>query len=934
MTNDYIIGIDLGTTNSAVTYIDLSLARDNSTPHIETFEVPQLTAPGEVSKLKVLPSFLYLPGEHELNKDGLEVAWASDGKGFAGAFARDQGAKVPKRMVSSAKSWLCHGKVDRQAPILPWGADDQVERLSPVAVTSAYLRHIKDAWNHAKEGDEGLYLENQTVVITVPASFDEVARDLTVEAASQAGIENVTLLEEPLAAFYSWLNIHEEEWSRFVRLGELILVCDVGGGTTDFTLITLREKDGDHAFERIAVGDHLILGGDNMDLALAHLCEARLQGENKGRLNMDRWQSLCSQCRQAKEEILSNLSELETITLVGEGRRLIAGAVSTELSRDEVEEVILDGFFPLINPGESLSEKPRQGITEFGLPYAQDPAITGHLIRFLEQHKEDVAQILGRKTPKPDLILFNGAALKPPLIQERIREAVSKWFNEKKTALTRPLVNSEFDLAVASGASYYGLVRKGYGVRVNSGSARAYYLGVYLGANTPEKGSAHNFAPEMAICLVERGVAEGTKNEFTEKRFYVLANQPVRFYLYSSSFRTGDRVGDVVNVDNSLSPLPPLHTVIKFGKKAKGTSVPVKVEANYTEVGTLALWCRSVRSIHRWRFQFQLRETDQAMPVSDKEVFEGSLVDQALQDVRKAFSAEAGKRGPARLVKAIVATVDRPKERWPLSFIRQVGDELASLDSAKKRSLEHESRWLNLIGFCLRPGFGDALDEHRIRNLWKIFNDGPVHAKNVQVRSEWWVLWRRVAGGLSANQQRQVLQGISSLIRPKKGAKKTRLAPQEHMEIWMAVANMERISPSDKVTWGSLLLKSLPPEKGRSQYWWSLSRLGAREPLYGPIDLVAPPDEVTSWIESILSVRWRDPRPVGMALAQMARLTGDRKRDLKSTVVQRVIDWLTPYKWAGPHIELLKEVVPIAPHEESLIFGESLPSGIQLRIEN
>ena len=933
MTNDYIIGIDLGTTNSAVTYIDLSLAKDKSTPHIETFEVPQLTGPGEISQLKVLPSFLYLPGGHELNKDSLCLPWASDGKGLAGSFARDQGAKVPKRMVSSAKSWLCHGKVDRQAPILPWGADEEVERLSPIEATSAYLRHIKEAWNHAKGGDEDLYLENQAVVITVPASFDEVARDLTVEAASQAGIDNITLLEEPLAAFYSWLNVHDQGWDQAVRPGDLILVCDVGGGTTDFTLITLREKDGGPVFERIAVGDHLILGGDNMDLALAHLSEGRFQKGRKGRLNIDRWQALCTQCRQAKEEILSGLGESKTITLVGEGRRLVAGAVSAELSRKEIEEVILDGFFPLIEPGDTLSEEPRQGMTEFGLPYAQDPGITRHLIRFLEQHRDDISQILGRETPVPDLILFNGAALKPSHIQERIRLAIAKWFDKKEEALLGVLVNPDFDLAVALGASYYGLVRKGYGVRVDSGSARAYYLGVFLGANATEKGRTHNFAPEMAICLVERGMAEGTKNELTEKRFYVLANQPVRFYLYSSSYRTGDRVGDVVNVDNSLSSLPPLHTVIKFGKKAKGTSVPVKVEAYYTEVGTLALWCRSIRSIHRWRFQFQLRETDQAMPVLDKEVFEESLVDQALQDVRKAFSAEAGKSEPARLMKAIAATVDRPKERWPLSFIRQVGDELASLDSAKKRSLEHESRWLNLIGFCLRPGFGDALDDHRIRNLWKIFNDGPVHAKNVQVRSEWWVLWRRVAGGLSANQQRQVLQVISALVRPGKGNKKIRLAPQEHMEIWMAVANMERISLSDKVIWGSLLLDSLPPKKGRSQYWWSLSRLGAREPLYGPIDLVAPPDKVTSWIESILSAKCRDPRPVGMALAQMARLTGDRGRDLKSTVIQRVIDWLTPYEWAGPHIKILKEVVPIAPHEESLIFGESLPSGIQLRVD-
>ena len=772
MTKNFIIGIDLGTTNSAVTYIDLSLVKNNSTPHIENFEIPQLTGPGEVSKLKTLPSFLYLPGEYELNKDGIEGSRVSEGKGFAGVFARDQGVKVPKRMISSAKSWLCHGKVDRGAPILPWGADDRVEKLSPVAATSAYLRHIKEAWNHEKKDDEGLYLENQTVVITVPASFDEVARDLTVEAASQAGIGNITLLEEPLAAFYSWLNVHDRDWDQSVRPGDLILVCDVGGGTTDFTLITLKEKDGSPVFERIAVGDHLILGGDNMDLALAHLCESRLQEGKKGRLNMERWQALCNQCRRAKEEILSDLAESKTITLVGEGRRVISGAVSTGLSRDEVEEVILGGFFPLIDPETSLSEKPRQGMTEFALPYAQDPAITGHLIRFLEQHREDVAQILGRKTPEPDLILFNGAALKPPRIQERIREALFEWFNKKEAALPRVLVNPEFDLSVAVGASYYGLVRKGYGVRVDSGSARAYYLGIYLGANTPAKGKSHGFGPEMAICLVERGMAEGTRNELTDKRFYVLANQPVRFYLYSSSFRTGDRVGDVVKVDNSLSSLPPLHTVIKFGKKAKGTSVPVKVEADYTEVGTLALWCRSVRSIHRWRFQFQLRETDESIPVLDKEVFEESSVDQALQEIRGAFSGKEGKGETARLAKKIAGMVDRPKEKWPLNFIRQIADELSTLGSTTKRSLEHEGRWLNLIGFCMRPGFGDALDDHRIQNLWKIFHDGPVHAKNVQVRSEWWVLWRRVAGGLSASQQRKVLQEISLLIRPKKGSRR------------------------------------------------------------------------------------------------------------------------------------------------------------------
>ncbi|MCF8145176.1 MAG: hsp70 family protein [Deltaproteobacteria bacterium] len=933
MTTNYIVGIDLGTTNSAVSYIDLSRADREAPPRIEGFEIPQLTAPGEISMLKVLPSFLYLPGDHELDNNGLQATWTSEKKGVAGAFARNQGVKVPKRLVSSAKSWLCHGKVDRRAPILPWGGDGQIARMSPVAVTAAYLRHIKEAWNQDKREDKGRYLENQNVLITVPASFDEVARDLTMEAAAQAGLRHITLLEEPLAAFYCWLSMHEGGWDRFVRPGELILVCDVGGGTTDFTLITLRERNGHPVFERIAVGDHLILGGDNMDLALAHRCEARLQGEMGRRLSLDRWQALCSQCRQAKERLLNSLSESETITLLGEGRKLIAGTVSTRLSKEEVESAILDGFFPLIAPGESLIEKPRQGMIEFGLPYAQDPAITRHLIRFLEHHREDVREMLGKATPRPDLILFNGAALKPPPVQERIREAVSRWCGVEEGPLPRILQNPDLDLAVSVGASYYGLVRKGQGVRVDSGSARAYYLGVHLETDMPEEGIAHPSLPQTAVCLVERHMPEGTANALTDRKFHVLANQPVQFYLYSSSYRTGDRVGEFVPVDDTLTPLPPLYTVIKFGKKAGETVIPVEVEADYTEMGTLAVWCRSARSPHRWRFQFRLRQTDPPPEVSDREVFEESLVNEALEAVRKAFSAKDGNRETTRLIKTLTAVVDRPKELWPLGLIRRIADELLSLRSARGRNPDHEARWLNLIGFCMRPGFGDPLDGHRLENLWRIFHEGLVHDKHAQIRSEWWVLWRRVAGGLSAGQQVKVLQEILSRIKPGKGDKKKRLAPQEHMEIWMTAANLERVPQNDKVVLGGLLLESLRPGKTRPQYWWSLSRIGAREPLYGPVDRVIPPDVIASWVDRILKSGWRDLRPVGAALAHMSRLVGDRKRDLDPELVQRVIAWIAPHEWSEQYITPLKEVVPLDRNEESVIFGESLPSGIQLRMD-
>jgi molecular chaperone DnaK (HSP70) len=941
----YIIGIDLGTTNSAVSFINTSasppLSRHDPVSEtsvepsvkVETFGIPQLTGPGEISDLKVLPSFLYLPGEHEIKKEAFNLPRSFQEKAFAGAFARDQGARVPHRMVASAKSWLCHGKVDRRAPILPWGAGEEVAKLSPVAATSAYLNHIKQAWNHSRGGEEDLYLERQTVVITVPASFDEVGRDLTLEAAHQAGIENIVLLEEPLAAFYSWLMGHQQGWQEIVRPGELVLVCDVGGGTTDFTLIALRADNRDPVFERIAVGDHLILGGDNMDLALAHRLERHLRTKQTGPLNINRWQALCHQCRQAKEEILSGIEKSKLITLVGEGRKLISDTVSMRLSRKEIEETILDGFFPVIDRTDMPDEGPRRGITEFGLPYAHDPAITRHLLRFLEQHRDDVLQALGRKTPRPDLILFNGAPLKPHRIQDRICKAIRSWFNEKDESLPRVLKNPDLDLAVALGASYYGLTRKRQGIRVLSGSARAYYLGIFVGVGAPERERVCANPPKKAICVVERGMAEGTKNELRDKRFYVLANQPVRFYLYSSAFRAGDRVGDVITVDNSLTPLPPLHTVIQFGKKAKETKVPVKVEAWYTELGTLALWCRSVRSIHRWRFQFQLRGPDHAVAASQEEMFDKGVVDQALEHLRMAFSSEPADTRASRLVRTIGDLVQAPKEKWPLNLIRRMADELISLGPARKLSPEHESRWLNLTGFCMRPGFGDPLDSHRMEALWKIFQDGPMHPQKAQVRADWWVLWRRVAGGLSNNHQHHVFQEMSRLTRPKKAVKKTRLPPQEHMELWMAMANMELLPVPDKVVWGRLLLDYLTPKKSRNQYWWSLSRIGGREPLYGPIDLVILPDEVTAWIDQILSRSWPNPRSVGTAVAQMSRLTGDRKRDLDPQTIQKIIKWFSPFDWSKSYIKILEEVLPVGQQEQSAIFGEPLPSGIFLHMD-
>ncbi len=955
----YIIGIDLGTTNSAVSYVDLD-AGSPSARRIKLFKISQLTGYGEVTPLPTLPSFLYIPGEYDITPEAIELPWEREvrhrsDENFVGAFARDHGSKIPSRLVSSAKSWLCHSNADRHGPILPYGVQTdgkqhELYKISPVQATAAYLKHIRQAWNYSKGANEELYLENQLVNITVPASFDEVARDLTLESAALAGLNDVTLLEEPLAAFYAWLIRHESDWSEHVEPNELILVCDVGGGTTDFTLITLREVDGSPRFERIAVGDHLILGGDNIDLALASRLEKRFGKQNVS-LTGDRWKTLCHQCRQAKEDLLDGRANSSTITVIGEGGQLIANTVTAALSREDVEETVVDGFFPLVERQGSRASAKRTGITEFGLPYEQEPAITRHLGDFLERHRADVARVLKTDNYAPDLILFNGGSLKAELIQTRIRSALRQWFGKNDDNWPRVLQNPNLDLAVAMGAAYYGLVKIGQGVRVGSGSARAFYLGVAASDDRAEaspKASAFKTEPggvehpsdqteKLAVCLVERGLEEGSEIRLQDKAIEVLTNQPVSFDLYSSSFRSGERCGELVTVDDSLTPLPPLQTVIQFGKKGGKTRIPVQIEASYTEIGTLAVWCRSKVSNHRWQLRFKLRDQNTVAEVEEREVFDEALVQKAQAEVRALFTPDQHQTPQEQIeafnqiVKKISRIVERSKSAWPLGLLRALGDQLLERVEARAYTPLYEHKWLNLTGFCLRPGFGESLDPHRVKAAWKIYAKGPLHIKNPQVRIEWQIFWRRLAGGLSAGHQRQFIQSLTPLMASKKGAK-TRIPPQERIEMWMALANMERLMVKDKVKWGRLLLNEMTPKKSKPQHFWALSRLGARELLYGPVDRVVPIDEVSAWIETLLSQDWRNPKPVGRALIQLARKTGDRMRDIEPALIERIIGKLASYDNQDFEIKPLQDVVPLAQSEESAIFGESLPTGLVLKL--
>ncbi|MFV0437794.1 MAG: Hsp70 family protein [Desulfopila sp.] len=913
----YIVGIDLGTTNSAVSFVDLRLAAQSRRPEI--FAITQLTGLGEVGKLPVLPSFLYIPGEYDIAPEALAMPWPTSEDSFAGTFARDHGGKIPGRLVASAKSWMCHNNADRHGRILPWGADSEVSKVSPIQAAAHYLSHIRQAWNHVHQEDDAA-LEDQVVIVTIPASFDEVARELTVEAATQAGLPRVILLEEPLAAFYSWLMVHEQDWQSHVRANELILVCDVGGGTTDFTLIYLRDADGRLGFERIAVGNHLILGGDNIDLALARSIEMQL-ARKKLSLKGDRWKTLCHLGRQAKERILGGLSDQEKITLLGEGGKLIGDTMTVTLGHEEVETMVLEGFFPLVSADDKRQPVQRKGITEFGLPYEQEPAITRHLGWFLAQHDGDVRKYIGKARPIPDLVLFNGGSVKSPLIQERVRQSIGSWFALGADELPQVLVNPDPDLAVSLGAAYYGLVKTGHGIRVGSGSPRSYYL---------EVAADDDDARRRAICLVERGLEEGSQIELSDQQFEVLANQPVTFNLYSSNYRSGDRLGDIVVVDDSLTALEPLQTIIHYGKKGEKAQLPIHLVASYTEVGTLALWCRSQTSEHRWKLHFQLRNVSPSTKVADLDVFDTELVEQARGILREKFSDSGGSRRLAAVVKELADLVDRPRGEWPLSLLRALTDELIELEPVRQHTPEHESRWLNLLGYCLRPGLADGADPLRMKKLWRHFNQGPVHVNKVQVRSEWWIMWRRVAAGLNRAQQQHFVQEVALLLVGKKRLR-GQIPPQERLEMWMAIANMEHLHTKEKIRLGRILLAELKPKQSTPQHLWSLARLGARALLYGPVDRVIPPREATAWLATLLKSNWRDRKAVVPALVQMARKTGDRTRDLEQKTLAGLVQWLTEDAAdnAGA-IRCLQEVVPLSEQEQDLIFGESLPTGIIL----
>jgi molecular chaperone DnaK (HSP70) len=589
----YIVGIDLGTTNSILAYTEAVASPPHEDPGIHILEVPQLIGPGAVAARRMLPSFIYMPGEKDLAADALELPWPTDDSPVVGELARNRGAEIPQRLISSSKSWLCHAMVDRNQAILPWESTADVPKLSPVEASAAILRHIRLAWNHAvARGDETLALERQDIYLTVPASFDAVARELTVKAATLAGLPDLTLLEEPQAAFYAWIVASGDAWRDLVAAGDLVLVCDLGGGTSDFSLIRVSDKDGALDLERIAVGNHILIGGDNMDLALAYAV-ANQMAASSGKLNSWQMRSLWHVCRTAKEKILSSAdSDSVPISVLGRGSSLIGGTLTTELTRDMVERVILDGFFPFCESDSRPQSVPRAGIQETGLAYENDPAVTRHLAQFLSRRDD-------RPRELPTAILFNGGVMKSGLLQRRVQEVLTSWQSEVEL---RVLQSGNLDLAVARGAAYYGLARRGRGIRIRSGLNRTYYIGV--AASLPAVPGMP--APIKALCVAPFGMEEGSETRMSEKVFNLIVGEPAKFDFLGSSVRTDDALGSLIeDWEGDIEPITTIETTLDG---TYGAVIPVSVQVRLTETGTLELWCVSRGDGNRWKLEFNVRE--------------------------------------------------------------------------------------------------------------------------------------------------------------------------------------------------------------------------------------------------------------------------------------------------------------------------------------
>lgn len=962
----YVVGIDLGTTNCAVAYVDT----ESTDRRVRTFRIDQMIDANTTAESDTLPSFHYQLLDSEIS--GVDrkhlFAWNSVSS-VVGVMARQRGAELPGRSISSAKSWLCHKMVDRESDLLPWGGDEDVDKISPVEASRRYLEHIRRCWDLAFPQHP---LSDQDTVVTLPASFDEIARRLTIAVAKQAGIERLFLIEEPQAAFYAWLERNAETWTNKLRQGQTILVCDIGGGTTDFTLIRVtgatagvaeptttgtdisqsveQELQATFGLHRVAVGEHLMLGGDNLDIALAKFIEQKFcESSGQSKLSARQWDVLKSQCRNAKERFLGYAPPNEiAIHFPSMGSRLIGNLQSVNVELEQARALLLKGFFGNV-PIDSHPAPQAEGFQEFGLPYATEPNVLKHLAEFLWDHRkagrsEEQWSQSDLRLARPDWVLFNGGVLESSQVRESILAQIATWF-EPIEPQWKPgcLEGNRLDLAVAQGAAYYGLVRRGEGVKIDATLARTYYLQV-------------SQSPPKAVCIMPASAHPGERFDLENMVFDLAVGEPVRFQILSSNTRLTDRPGDLVEVDaESMTSMPALQTVLKMDNKKTKRLVPVKLDIELTEIGTLQANISTVDTINpidamteespvsrdeknsfRWVLEFEARSS------TDESKSAGIAVDQeTLEGVRQAVEALFGSEqmvAPKDAASKLSEALGKKRQDWDPAVLRELWGGLMQFADYRKKSPSHEARWMNLMGWCLRPGFGYPGDDWRVSETWRSVHNKLVH-RTAENLSETIVLWRRISGGFTPGQQKALYQDLWPRVRSTllggSGASLNSNVMNEYLRL---IGSLEWVDVSDKAFVAQQLLDALGRKKNHAiagPVLWALARLGSRVPVYANLQMIVPARQIGLWTDRLIGVEKQLPESyvhdISLCLTLWCRLTGDRYRDVDSNVRSRVADWMIAKKVSEHQREMVLRGGDFSNADAAIVLGESLPLGFSLR---
>jgi molecular chaperone DnaK (HSP70) len=918
MSARFVVGIDLGTTHVVVASAGLD---SPLTPGVaRVFSLPQLVAAGQVASRPLLPSCRYHPAAGEVSPADVALPWAQvavEGDPLVpviGEWARDLGTRRLGQSVASAKSWLSHDQVDRTAAILPWGVEDVV-KVSPVVASASYLRHINDAWNNAHPDAP---LAAQEVVLTVPASFDEAARACTLEAARLAGLKSVRLLEEPQAVCYDWYLRHIDNPVEALQGGKLMLVVDVGGGTTDLSLIRLEVSGRGLELTRIAVGDHLMLGGDNLDLALARQVEPRLCAEGQ-RLSPAALSQLQQQTRIAKECLLAPDGPAEaTVTLLGSGSRLVGGSRSTVVTREAVHQLAFEGFLPRTALDERPARK-RSAVSELGLPYVADPAISKHVAAFLALHQDACRSALGITDDEPavpDCVIANGGFFQTPLLRQRLLDVLGQWAGKPVRALDNP----HPDQSVALGAVAFGLLRQHGRRTIGGGAARSFFLLV-----DDAQGQ------RQAVCLLPKGSSEGVPVRLPGRRFSLTLGQPASFPMASFSGGRSWQAGDITDVSTEgFVFLPPLMT--RLDAEGASGAVTVELSAQITGTGLLQVDCIAEGASGRiWTLEFPLRR---AVPMIDGSQLPARFPEAAalLADV---FVRSDRQFDPKRVkqVRDELERCLRPREEWDLALSRALFDELLKGVSKRRRSAAHERLWFNLAGFTLRPGFGYPLDDWRMEQIWPLWEQGLQYTQENQAWSEWWTLWRRLAGGLDESRQTIVLSAVEPYLNPahsRNSKIQTELKVRSLDDMIRLAASLENVPAERKTVLAQWFVQRLSKAGESPTTWWALGRVAARVPFHGSAHSVLSPASVAPWIDLALREDWKKTPQAAFATVMMTRMSGDRARDVDESTRQKVVARLKAAKASALWLSLVSENMALDEADNRRVFGEGLPSGLRL----